>query len=369
MDKKVLMNLDDDTKRAIVKYLTGGVMAGGSLALVNSLFHDLKKKQDRANLSNTADDDTLYLRTKKAFGSSEFITGPGLAFTAGGIGLAGGYMAISKAYNKIREKRLQKEFDQSQQAYIGALKSASGESGGRNFGFWEAVSGMPLTAAIVTALASGVVANKALDKAYPEPKKPTRKLPRRVVIDPEMEKESSEHLASVVMSMKGLEKISSVPDLVCAVADGRLGEVRRSVNDFGWDSALELVKGAHRDLGELEKIASCRAIIEDDLLRPGFDILVAGEFSDISPTYTKAASTLDEETSDTLVKLAAAIQQGTREDLASEILEELRAEEGAEANSDQSLNQALQEFIPISKMPSDSVNRLAEPGKQSIESE
>lgn len=368
MDKKALMNLDDDTKRAIFKYFTGGAMAGGSLALVNSLLHDLKKKQERANLSNTADDDTLYLRTKKAFGSSEFMTGPGLAFTAGGVGLAGGYMAISKAYNKIREKRLQKEFDQSQQAYIGALKSAS-EPGGRNFGLWEAISGLPFTAAIVTALASGVVTNKALDKAYPEPKKPTRKLPRRVVIDPEMEKESSEHLASVVMSMKGLEKISSVPDLVCAVADGRLGEVRKSVNDFGWDSALELVKGAHRELGELEKIASCRAIIEDDLLRPGFDILVAGEFSDISPTYTKAAAALDEETSDTLVKLAAAIQQGTRGDLASEILEELRAEEGEEANSDQSLSQSLQEFIPISKMPSDSVNRLAEPGKQSIESE
>lgn len=375
MNKEALFNLDENTRNAVLKYLTGGLAVGSSAALVTSLMRDIHKKNQRAKLDSTSDDDILYLKSgsdKSAFvDMSKFMWGPGLAMTSAGLGIGGGYMAVSKLYSMLREKKLQKELDEAQRAYVSTLKAEKSAGAHRGYTPGELLSGIPLMTLITAALASGAVTNMALDKAYPSPTKPTRKNPRRIVIErdqvtPEVEKEAQEHLAGVVLESGGIDKSSSLPDLIGAVAEGRIDEVRHNTREFGWDSALDLVKGASRDISKLEKLASARILIEDPYLSTGFNTLVASEFSAMGPSYVKAAQAVEDPSA--YVKLAAALQQATREELAQEITQELKAVEESEHESDVDLQTALQRVIPIKSMPSESKNKLEEPSNTSVES-
>ena len=363
---KQASNLSPADKQNIIKMFTAGTAAGGAAGLAVSLGHYLKKLRQRSEEVATDDDDTLYLNLKRASqGESleDSPLAPGLAIAGGALGSLGGYMLVRKMYNKMRRNQLQAELDESQTAYVKALsdeKLASSE-GSRPMTPGENFIGLPTAALILTALGGGVLTHKLLDQAYPRPKAPTRVGPRRVVFrraDGEEDKTASitdqdanEFLAMTVLAQPGLEKVSSLPDLVSAVADGRCLEVAKNVREYGWDTAFETIKGASRELSDFEKVCSVRLCFENPILSPGFGVHLASEFSEMAPTYVKLASALSPDVKESLEDVMAHMQVGFKTDTLQASPDELPSEtDTLQSTSDEEIERTLMDVLPIDLM-------------------
>jgi len=361
---KQASDLSSADKQNIIKLFTAGTAAGGAAGLAISLGHYLKKLRQRAGEQSSDDDDTLYLTLKRAREEGNLedsMLVPGFSIASGTLGALGGYMLVRKMYNSMRKRKLQQEMDESQQAYVKALsqdkRAAEGE-GSRPMTTGENFIGLPTAALILTALGGGVLTHKLLDQAYPRPKEPTRVGPRRVIFrraGGEEEKTASitdqdanEFLAMTVLAREGLDKISSLPDLVSAVADGRCREIEKSVREYGWDTAFDLVKGASRKLSDFEKVCAVRLCFENNVLSPGFGVYVASEFADMAPTYVKLASTLAPDIQQSLEDVLAHMQVGFKSDTLQAQPDELPSEtDTLNSVSDEELERTLMDILPI----------------------
>ena len=334
--------LSERNKDIIKNYLVGGAALGGSTALmtslinyINSLKSQVKKKED-----TSADDETLYVNIDKAAGVTEDALAGGAAMTGGALTALGSYALVRKLYQKIKRQQLQEELDKAQQSFLESakeeakVKNAADE--GRPLSVGETVLSLPVAISLLSALAAGAITNKGLEKTFPAAKKPKSLAPKKVVIrrtPKELENEEEkaaydksaatheddalEFLMHLCMGSKSAAQ-SELVDIVHAVAQGRGEEFKTSMLEYGFDHAMDTIKGASETpITAEQKQFAIGYCVKNAALNPVVSMLAAVEYNDMAPRFTKLASLQTEEAVETLVKIAGVLGAMNRIDLLS----------------------------------------------------
>ncbi len=161
--------MEERDKQLLKKFLIGGAAAGTAVAGTAGLLDYvkyLKNKADMENNPNKLDNDTIYIDK----------TIPGVTKTAAlnsGVALAGGaltglasFVAISKMYQLMKKKQLQKDMDAAQSVYTDTVQKSAAD--GKGISTPELVgSAMPVGALILAGLASGAITYQSLRKSFP----------------------------------------------------------------------------------------------------------------------------------------------------------------------------------------------------------
>jgi hypothetical protein len=326
------------SKELIKNYLIGGAAIGGSGALLTSLINYINTlKQQVPDDTDKEDDDTLYLNVGKSANENES-SGPldlgagGLALTGGLLSTLGTYALVRKLYQNVKRKQLQEQLDQAQQAFIeNAQQEAQAKNAaaaGEPMGLRELIWSSPVAFTLLSAIAAGALTNKALDKTFPRVKKPKNTAPKRIVIrkNPKEEQEDDEEnmayakSASVDQSDDALEFLvhlcmgsksaaqSELVDIVHATAQGRGPELATHILEYGFDSAMDTIKGASEiNITPIQKQCAISYCVKSASLNPVVALLAAAEYNDMAPRFTKIASLQNEECLDTLIKIAGTI--------------------------------------------------------------
>lgn len=344
------------SKQLITNYLAGGAALGGSGALITSLINYLNTlKSQTAKNENEEDDNTLYLNVGKKKANdldksnvADFASG-GLAITGGLLSTLGSYALVRKLYQNIKKKQLQEELDRAQQEFI---QSAEAESvakkamQGEPMGIAELGVSLPVAYALLSALAAGSLTNMSLNKYFPRVKKPNNTAPKRIVIrktteemqnGEEEEKAASEDdssdaldfLINICMGSKSASK-SELVDIVHAVAQGRGPDFEKHMLEFGFDSAMDTIKGAsYEKLTPERKQLAISYCTKSAALSPVVSLLAAAEYNDMAPRFTKIASLQSEDVKETLTKIAGLFGASNRASLLSSLSDSFEESEKA----------------------------------------
>lgn len=337
------------SKELIKNYLIGGAAMGGSAALLTSLINYINTlKQQAPADKEREDDETLYLNVNKSAADKAGpidLTAGGLALTGGLLSTLGTYALVRKMYQNIKRKQLQEELDRAQQSFLNtaeeegeAKKTAA--AGGQPMGLAELSWSSPVAFALLSAIAAGALTNKALEKTFPRIKKPKDTAPKRIVIrkNPEQEEEIEEEknaydkVASAEQYDDGLEFLthlcmgsksaadSELVDIVHAVAQGRGPELTSHILEYGFDSAMDTIKGASENkISATQKQAAISYCVKSAALNPIVSMLAAAEYNDMAPKFTKIASLQNEECIETLLKIAGTIGAINRAEMANKL--------------------------------------------------
>lgn len=370
------------SKELIKNYLIGGAALGGSGALLTSLINYINTlKQQVPSDAEKEDDDTLYLNVDKAANESSGATdlaAGGLALTGGLLSTLGTYALVRKLYQNIKRKQLQEQLDQAQQSFIqnaqDEAQTKKAEEAGKPMGIAELAWSAPVAFTLLSAIAAGALTNKALDKTFPRVKKPKDTAPKRIVIrktpqEEQIEEEEKmaydkvaaaeqaddalEFLMHLCMGSKSASQ-SELVDIVHAVAQGRGPDLTSHILEYGFDSAMDTVKGASEiDITPLNKQCAISYCVKSSALNPIVTLLAAAEYNDMAPKFTKIASLQSEECVDTLLKIAGAIGALNRFEMAGKLADEF--DTSKEANE-----MSLEEILAL-------VNKMKGQGEHSSE--
>jgi hypothetical protein len=344
------------SKELIKNYLIGGAALGGSGALLTSLVNYINTlKQQVPSDKEREDDETLYLNLDKAAndnsGAIDFSAG-GLALTGGLLSTLGTYALVRKMYQNIKRKQLQEELDQAQQSFLSDAQqeaNAKNAAAGEPMDLAEFSWSAPVSLALLSAIASGALTNKALDKTFPRVKKPKDSAPKRIVIrktpkedeDEEQEEKAAydkvaaadqaddalEFLVHICMGSKSAAQ-SELVDIVHATAQGRGPELISNILEYGFDSAMDTIKGASEiDITPVQKQCAISYCVKNAALNPIVSLLAAAEYNDMAPRFTKIASLQNEECLDTLIKFAGALGAMNRAEMTGNIANSFEADE------------------------------------------
>jgi hypothetical protein len=325
------------SKELIKNYLIGGAALGGSGALLTSLINYINTlKQQVPADKEKEDDDTLYLNVNKsaAEGAGAIdLTAGGLALTGGLLSTLGTYALVRKLYQNIKRKQLQEQLDQAQQAFVQnaeqeAQTKKAYAAGGQPMGLAELGWSAPVAFALLSAIAAGALTNKALDKTFPRVKKPKDTTPKRIVIrkNPQEEQadeeekmaydkvaaaeqadDAMEFLIHLCMGSKSASQ-SELVDIIHATAQGRGPELATNILEYGFDTAMDTIKGAAENaITPEQKQFAISYCVKSAALNPIVSLLAAAEYNDMAPKFTKIASLQSEECVATLLKIAGNI--------------------------------------------------------------
>lgn len=324
------------SKELIKNYLVGGAAMGGSAALLTSLVNYINTlKEQVPKDAEREDDETLYLNVGKSAGDGsgpEDMAAGGLALSGGLLSTLGTYALVRKMYQNIKRKQLQEELDRAQQTFMqnaeaeGAAKRANAIPG-KPMDIAEFLWSAPVALSLLSAISAGALTNKALDKTFPRVKKPKDTAPKRIVIrkntqegQEDEEKNAYDKLASAEQYDDGLEFLthlcmgsksaanSELVDIVHAVAQGRGPDLTSHILEYGFDSAMDTIKGASEvNISAARKQAAISYCVKSAALNPIVSMLAAAEYNDMAPKFTKIASLQNEECIDTLLKIAGTI--------------------------------------------------------------
>jgi hypothetical protein len=356
--------IDPRTAHLLKKFVLGGAALGGGIGLTTSLANYLKYMSDKANVNDSSqDDDILYVDVpeeqinKGANVSGWPGVGSGVAMAGGAVSLLVANALVKKLYNKFKKKQLQQDLDQAQQVYWEDLPKEA--AAGKPMSGLETLAGIPVSLTLLAALASGALTKKTLDHYFPKSEaseRPDNK-PKEVKLrsrpaapaltDDEgkvVEASTQEMLLTqdlVISSLlEGMDKrASALPDLVHAVAKGRLKELEDSVVDNGIKTTLALCKGAslYSDVSDLEKWAAIAMINRSPELSDTARVLLATEVEDNLPFFSKQASNLAEEDRDVVIKLASLAYSPMADALVNEATHRMemlgQGDEGLEAQA------------------------------------
>lgn len=332
--------LNSSDKERIARYLIGGAALGTTTGIATGLINHLKSLNTQAARKDdtSGDDDILYLNVPKKKGipgdqqeklasdEPETPSHLGNTLALAGLPLAalGSHALVQKLYANYKKKQLQAELDSAQNMYIDELaKSASGQSG---MGLATTVTHALPAAALLVALASGVLTNKTLDKQFPQAKSPMSNRPKRLVVretpyDEEgMIKEQSinddayEGLLRTVLELPDSASKSGLGDLVKAAAAGRTEEILRS-SDVDPDLTFDLVKGASSTC-QVKTDLAIGWLIRDPETAEFVKLSAALEFFEnkTGAALCAFARQLPEELHDDLIKSAAAFCAESRKE-------------------------------------------------------
>lgn len=300
----------------IKTYLKGGLATGagiGALLGVGNMAMDLRRQQDT---KAKEDDDTLFLTLpKQADTVGPLAIGTGLAGTA--LSLLAANALVRKLYQNAKRKEVQKELDTVQNANISRMDEASKRAEAqRPLGPAEAVSGGAVAMALLTALASGAISYRALNKYFPAVKTPANPLPKRVKImqgpvapGPEEAKEAAanELLVRYVLSVKNAST-HSLGDLVAAASQGRLDEMESTLRELDADALFATCKGASQEsLSKTATDLAIAALVKSAMLAPVVAQQAAAEFREYFPALTATAWALPDQDKQALYDFGAGL--------------------------------------------------------------
>jgi len=201
----------------------------------------------------------------------------------------------------------------------------------------------PVAFALLSAIAAGALTNKALDKTFPRIKKPKDTAPKRIVIRKspqeeevvDEEKTAYDKLAAAEQADDALEFLvhlcmgsksaahSELVDIVHAVSQGRGPDLTSHILEYGFDSAMDTVKGASEiDITPINKQCAISYCVKSSALNPIVTLLAAAEYNDMAPKFTKIASLQNEECADTLLKIAGTLGALNRAEITCKLADE-----------------------------------------------
>lgn len=316
--------------------LTGGALATlGTYSAVRHLYQKLKKKKLQSELDDAQQQffDVVSQEgaaQKRASDKSAVVKREGdewLLYTKDGDRVLGRHKTPRQAYaheyaiNKSQESK----------------KEAAMNPAGKPMGITELLTSAPVTMTLLAALASGALAHRALDRTFPLPKKNLGVGPKRVVLKNEPTYEDSEEnqeeedmhktsaydqvpaseqwedalefLTHTVLANTKAAHVSELRTMIGAIAEGRKDEFVHNMLEYGFDTAMDMVKGAEASFpsdrpSQVLAVGQCVKTAE---LTPVVAVLAAGEFEDMAPHFMKAGGDRTEEERDTLVKIAGVL--------------------------------------------------------------
>lgn len=287
---------------SVAKMLAGGALLGGGAGAAVTFLNHLKELQAAAK--PPSDDDVMYLdlpaKQPKAppmtrgykRASDDTNTAPTFALSslAGLVGSALAYNTVRDVYNRRRKRELEKSLDEAQHVHLGNLtqKAAS------QYSIPTKVIGTGYLGLLLTALGSAVVANKMLQKRFPEVKSPELGKPKRILIrtvDPKTNKpvqespveevspDATEGVLRTQLADTKMAAHNELVSVVCAVAAGRGEELKNLIKAAGVEGMMAAVKGA-----ELVKTSSVNRnlaatwLCHDPLMKAALSPMIAAEF-------------------------------------------------------------------------------------------
>ncbi len=294
--------------QVLKNYLMGGLAIGGgagALMGVGNMAMDLRRQADD---EVKEDDDTLFLTMPKKAEVGPLAIGAGAA--GGVVSLLAANALIRKLFQAAKRRDVHSELDDAQRANLSSLDQLGKQAAdGRSLGPSEVVGGGSVAAAILTALASGIVSYKALDKYFPAVKRPDNPLPKRVKIlqqpepgepvipgDEEADKMASADEFLIRQALTSAKAAStSLGDLVSAMAQGREEELTEILTKYGSDAMFAACAGAclipvtkrAADLG-------ITALTKSASLQPVGMLLAAGEVIEAFPALALTSRAMPE---------------------------------------------------------------------------
>ena len=351
--------VDQRGKNLISKYMMGGAALGGSAALVTSLMNYLAMMKERGDeVSDTSkDDDVLYLTLKNPpattaapVRSKRASIGGGLALTGGALATLGSYSLVRHLYQKYKKKQLQAELDDAQRQFLDVVSQESAQSkmaamnpadpnaaAGKPMGMAEWLTSTPVALTLLAALSSGALAHRALDRTFPLPKHDKPVGPKRVVLrkedsykDTEEELDENgvpkvasydsvhpldqyddglEFLVHTVLANTKQAHVSDLRTIVGAVANGQRDEFCHNLLEYGYDTAIDMIKGAE-EFYPSDRAAQVLAVgqcVKTAELNPVIGVLAVAEYEDMAPHFMKAAGEQSKSTKELLLKTAGVL--------------------------------------------------------------
>lgn len=305
----------------VAKLFAGGAMAGAGLGAGTSLIRYLQTLNEKAQeqADHSQDDDVLYIKLPpkgQPLANRTAVSAPKYAaannagtFATGSMaGILGTYLAynaIRDMYQKSRKAQLQKELDSAHHMYLGNLSDQSAlQKQASQFGLVSKGVGTGYLALLLSALGSGVVANKMLGKFFPPVQRPFADRPRKIVLesdDPAKDQvdepaggvtpDEVEHLVRTTASQpKEASVCSQIADLVAAAAQGRCEEIRENAA-IGVDLMFDTVKGARFEkTSSVNRNLAATWLSVDPLISEAIQPVLAAAFYEMSPgIFDKAA--------------------------------------------------------------------------------
>ena len=259
-----------------------------------------------------------------------------------------GYTGVNKVFNRVRERRLQKELDLAQQVYIDRMAPPPDPMLGKEASVKSAISrptfAMTVAKALplLIALGTAVAAYRVLDKHSPLPKKTGTK-PKRIVLRSQGSRKESpvpddiaaddvEHLLRTTMAKESRANDNGLHDLVSYVGNGGFDSFKSNFKKFGFDTALNMIKGARFDnKSALDKNIAISLVSRDEVLKPSVAVLAASEFYDMSPGIMKSAQALSGEMQEALLKAARELLNNSSAEIYAPVMKELKNQIGNQA--------------------------------------
>ena len=344
----------------VLKYMGGGALVGGGTAATAALVRLLLNLNEEKNRESdtSLDDSTIYInlkgtgkkqkKVKKEAHVKEAVNSDTAALSYLGMALAAylGYTGVNKVFNRVREKRLQKELDLAQQVYVDRMAPPPSDSLlGKEASVKSAISrptfAMTVAKALplLIALGTAVAAYRVLDKHSPLPKKTGIK-PKRIVLRSQGSRKESpipdnlpsddvEHLLRTTMAKESRANENGLHDLVSHVGNGGFDSFKSNFKTFGFDTALNMIKGARFDnKSALDKNIAISLISRDEMLKPSVAVLAASEFYDMSPGIMKSAQALSNDIQEALLKTAREMLNNNNSEIYEPVLKQLKNQVG-----------------------------------------
>jgi len=327
----------------VLKLMGGGALLGTGIGAGSSLVNYLSNlnAKAKAKQDTSRDDDVLYLDLPAKPGMpglKQAASGSPATFAFGGLGtMLGAYLAynaVRGAYSNVRRKQLQKDLDAAQHSYLGGLdQSAQMAKAAAAFSGVNKVVGSGYLAGLLTILGSAVLANKVLQKQFPDRPQRSPHQPRKIVIrtmrGDGIDKEVPAAGGMTPDATEGLTRLNlantksaswGLTDLVAHAAIGGCQSFKKNLQELGLDNALELIKGASdREVSPLAENLAISWIAHDPLVSTAIAPYLAAQLFEDSPTFAKAATCLanspdvDEGELEDLIGLTEVVAQTTRE--------------------------------------------------------
>jgi hypothetical protein len=247
---------------------------------------------------------------------------PGLAATGGLLAAGGSYALVQSLWNKIEKRRRQKLLDEAQREAIAATdieatKSASAVPPAQ-MNLADILTAGPVAIPLLTALAAGGITYSALDKSFPTVKKTQPTGPKRVRLvapdgkmtalraeadEEEPEEEAAEKSASLRRARDledaGYELMASMTanlggeitrDLIHRAAKGGVPEMEATIKSAGALTLFDMVKGASYDPAPPAAVQlGVMALFKSAALAPTVRVIAAAEFQEHVPAISALA--------------------------------------------------------------------------------
>ena len=226
--------MTDKETNLLLTYLAGGSLLGAGAGAVTSLVR--RSRKDAIDTPKAPG--TVYVDENGEVKSAGVFT-EGVGLGAGTLGAAGAYALTTNFFRQLEKKRLQEELEDAQEEHLKQLakppvkEASDGTVGGHTPLGWA--GNIAVASPFVLAAISGVLANKALERYFPEGQANVEPEPdadiRRIVRTKKvatMSPESVEHL--IRLGMEAEDRIGGIgiTNAVKCAAHGNVHGMRKA---------------------------------------------------------------------------------------------------------------------------------------------